>query len=48
MDQVKSVITLCSGKVIKKPTLESYEKDDESISKGKEVVKSEHCKEKES
>jgi hypothetical protein len=28
MDQVKSIITLCSGKVIEKPTLESCEKDD--------------------
>jgi len=46
MDQVKSVITLCSGKVIEKPTLEPYEKDDESISEGKEGVESEHCKEK--
>ena len=32
MDQVKSVITLRSGKVIEKPTLEPCEKDDESIS----------------
>ena len=46
MDQVKSVITLRSGKVIEKPTLEPCEKDDESISKGKEGVESEHCKEK--
>jgi hypothetical protein len=38
MDQLKSVITLCSGKVIEKPTLESCEKDDESISEGKEGV----------
>ena len=38
MDQVKSVITLCSGKVIEKPTLERCEKDDESISEGKEGV----------
>ena len=36
MDQVKSVITLRSGKVIEKPTLEPYEKDDELISEGKE------------
>jgi hypothetical protein len=36
MDQVKSVITLRSGKVIEKPTFEPFEKDDESISEGKE------------
>ena len=46
MDQVKLVITLRSGKVIEKPTLEPCEKDDESISKGKEGVESKHCKEK--
>jgi len=47
MDQVKLVITLCSGnKVNEKPTLEPCEKDDESISEGKEGVESEHCKEK--
>jgi hypothetical protein len=46
MDQVKSVITLRSGKVIEKPILEPYENDDESISEGKEGVESEHCKEK--
>jgi hypothetical protein len=46
MDQVKSVITLRSGKVIEKSTLEHCEKDDKSISKGKEGVESEHCKEK--
>ena len=46
MDQVKSVITLRSGKVIEKPTLEPCEKDNESISEGKEWVKPEHCKEK--
>jgi hypothetical protein len=34
MDQVKSVITLCSGKVIEKPTLEPCEKD-ELIDKAK-------------
>ena len=45
MDQVKSVITLRSGKVIEKPTLEPCEKD-ELISEGKEGVESEHCKEK--
>jgi len=44
MDQVKSVITLRSGKVIEKPTLEPCEKDDESILEGKEEVESEHCK----
>jgi hypothetical protein len=42
MDQVKSVITLCNGKVIEKPTLEPCEKDDELISEGKEGVESEH------
>jgi len=46
MDQVQSVITLHSGKVIEKRILEPYEKDDESISEGKEGVKPEHCKEK--
>jgi hypothetical protein len=46
MDQVKSVITLRSGKVIEKPILEPCEKDDELISEGKEGVESEHCKEK--
>jgi hypothetical protein len=46
LDQVKSVITLRNGKVIKKPTLEPFEKDDESISKGMERVEFEHCKEK--
>jgi len=46
MDQVKSVITLCSSKVIEKLILEPYEKDDESISEGKKGVQSEHCKEK--
>jgi len=46
MDQVKSVITLCSDKVIKKPILEPCEKDDELISEGKEGVEPEHCKEK--
>ena len=39
-------ITLRSGKVIKKPTIELCEKDDELISEGKEGVESEHCKEK--
>ncbi|KAL3579616.1 hypothetical protein D5086_017451 [Populus alba] len=46
MDQVKSVITLRSGKVIEKPILEPCEKDDESISEGKEGVEPEHCKKK--
>ena len=46
MDQVKSVITLRSGKVIEKPILEPCEKDDESISEGKEEVESEYCKER--
>jgi len=46
MNQVKLVTTLRSGKVIEKPTLEPCEKDDESISEGKEGVESEHCKEK--
>ena len=41
----KAVITLRSGKVIEKPTLEPYEKDKESISKGKEEVEPEYCKE---
>jgi len=45
MDQVKSVITLRSGKVIEKPTLEPCEKD-ELIPEDKEGVESEHCKEK--
>jgi len=46
IDQVKSVITLRSGKVIEKPTLEPCEKDDESMYEGKEGVESEYCKEK--
>ena len=46
MDQVKSVITLRSGKVIEKPTLEPCEKDDELISEGKEGIEYEYCKEK--
>jgi hypothetical protein len=46
MDQAKSVITLRSGKVIEKLILEPCEKDDESISKGKEGVEYEHCKAK--
>jgi len=46
MDQVKSVIALRNGKVIEKLILDSCEKDDELIFKGKEGVESEHCKEK--
>jgi len=46
MDQVKSVITLCSDKVIEKLILEPCENDDESISEDKEGVESDHCKEK--
>jgi hypothetical protein len=46
IDQVKSVTTLRSGKVIKKPILKPCEKDNELISKGKEGVEPEHCKEK--
>jgi hypothetical protein len=46
MDQVKSVTTLRSGKVIEKPILKPCEKDNELISKGKEGVELEHCKEK--
>jgi hypothetical protein len=45
MDHVKLVITLRSGKVIEKPTLEPCGKD-ELISEGKEGVEYEHCKEK--
>ena len=44
MDQVKSDITLHSGKVIEKPILEPCDKDDESIFEGKEGVEFEHCK----
>jgi len=46
MDQVKSVITLRSGKVIEKHILEPCEKNDELIIEGKERVELEHCKEK--
>ena len=46
VDQVKSVTTLHNGKVIEKPILEPYEKDDELIFKAKEMVELEHCKEK--
>ena len=42
MDQVKSVITLRSGKVIKKPTLEPCQKDDKLIYEGKEKVEPKH------
>ena len=45
MDQVKSVTTLRNGKVIEKPILEPCEKNNESISEGKEGVESEHYKE---
>ncbi|KAK4852583.1 hypothetical protein QYF36_025237 [Acer negundo] len=38
MDQVKSVITFRNGKVVEKHILEPCEKDDESVSKGKEGV----------
>jgi hypothetical protein len=44
MDQVKSVITLRSGKVIEKPILEPCEKEDEVVSEGKEGVEPEHYK----
>jgi hypothetical protein len=46
MDQVKSVMTLHSDKVIEKPNLKLYEKDDESIFEGKEEVEPEHYKKK--
>ena len=45
MDQVKSVTTLCSGKVIEKLVLEPCEKEDKLVSEGKEMVELEHCKE---
>jgi len=45
MDQVKSVTTLRSGKVIEKLVLEPCEKEDELVSEGKERVEPEHCKE---
>jgi hypothetical protein len=45
MNQVKSVTTLRSGKVIEKPVLEPCEKEDELVSEGKERVEPEHCKE---
>jgi hypothetical protein len=43
MNQVKSVISLRSGKVIEKPILEPCEKEDELVSEGKEGVEPEHC-----
>jgi len=46
MDQVKSVTTLRSSKVIKNPILEPCEKEDELIYEGKERVEPKHCKEK--
>ena len=46
MDQVKSVMTLHSDKVIEKPILKPCEKDDESIFEGKEEVEPEHYKKK--
>jgi hypothetical protein len=45
VDQAKSIIILRSGKVFEKPILEPCEKDDKSISKGKEGVEYEHYKE---
>ena len=44
MDQVKFVTTLHNDNVIEKHILKPYEKDDESISKGKEEVEPEHYK----
>jgi hypothetical protein len=44
MDQVKLVITLRIGKVIEKPILKPYKKEDELVYKGKEGVELEHCK----
>jgi hypothetical protein len=44
MDQVKSVITLRSGKVIEKLIFEPCEKEDELVFEGKEGVEPEHCK----
>jgi len=46
MDQLKSVITLRSGKVIEKSILEPCKKEDELVFEGKEGVELEHCKEK--
>lgn len=45
MDQVKSVITLRSGKVVEKSNLEPCEDDDKSIPKGKEEVEPISCEE---
>ncbi|KAJ6887537.1 hypothetical protein NC652_028715 [Populus alba x Populus x berolinensis] len=42
----EKITTLHSGTVIEKPILEPCEKDDELISKAKEMVELEHCKEK--
>jgi len=39
-------MTFCNDKTIKKLILKLHEKYDESISKGKEEVELEHCKEK--
>ena len=44
MDQVKLVITLRIGKVIEKPILKPYKKEDELVYEGKEGVELEHCK----
>jgi virulence-associated protein VagC len=46
MNQIKSIMTLCSGKIIEKSIIEPCEKDDESIFKSKEEVEPEHFKEK--
>jgi hypothetical protein len=46
MNQVKSVITFRSGKIIEKPILEPCEKEDELVSEGKEGIEPKHCKEK--
>jgi hypothetical protein len=46
VDQVKSITTLRSGKVIEKPILEPCDKEDELVSEGKERVGPEHYKEK--
>ena len=45
---IKSNQSLLSAvvRLLKKPTLEPCEKDEESISEGKEGVEPEHCKEK--
>jgi hypothetical protein len=46
MNQVKSVITFRSGKIIEKPILEPCEKEDELVSEGKEGIEPKHYKEK--